>query len=285
MPTSTVTADKRDGASVLEWVLGLTATPSRGSFHDFDLRDRGGTVAGTLDVAPLRPPPAYPHTCTAPNLRRSWVLGVVPGGHLLGRHGEARRLLAGLERADVWQFGPDGLTEDEAGGDQPSGLSDGFAELGIVSGTSLESAAYPPIVQVVSASGPATCASGLNELVERAVWDRERRPDPGVAHHLLLWVGGTDLEARAAMERDGPPEPPLLPEQVGSVWLARCGRPEGLFLADRVWQTNDLGEWEALGPVPRVAPHAGRSDPGGRRRSEAPPPPVAALSRPSSPRP
>ena len=275
-----MTPDKRDGAAVVEWVLGLTATPSRGSFHDLDLRDRGGTIVGALEVAPLRPVRAYPHTCAAPTLRRSWVLGVVPGGHLLQRHGEARRLLARLESADVWSFGPDGLTEDEAGSGQPSLLSEGFAELGVVSGTSVESVAYPPVVHVVSAAGAATSGSALNELVERAVWDRERAPATGVDRHLLLWVGDRDLEARAAMERDVPPTPPLLPERAGSVWLARRGGLDGLFLADRLWQTNDLGEWETLGPVPRVAPRPGPVTAG---RTPAAAPPVAALSRPAQP--
>lgn len=239
------TPQKREGAAIVEWVLGMDAMEAPEGPHDYELR-RGGEVAGAVCVATLRPasPPAsYPMACAAPNLRRSWVLDVEAGVQLLGHHAEVRRLLAALEDFGIWRFGPGAATPPAA-----------FARLGVVAGTGLETSSYPPVVRLAAPPGDKSAPQMLNGQVERHAWLEQTRAalrQAAGAHHLFLWIAEGDLAARAVMEAGDPPPPPVVPSEVTTVWLARRGPATGPLLADRLWQTDERGEWDALGAVRR----------------------------------
>jgi len=113
----------------------------------------------------------------------------------------------------------------------------------------------PPTV-VAKASEPAvTSVEVVNQAVEDAVWRVPNRVRLGCTevgdNHLFVWLNRADPVATAAMDPDEVPRPPLLAPETTTLWVARRPATEDGGLADRVWQTNGAGEWEALGPVLR----------------------------------
>ncbi|MGH9281258.1 MAG: hypothetical protein ACRD12_24650 [Acidimicrobiales bacterium] len=98
-------------------------------------------------------------------------------------------------------------------------------------------------------------ATLVNDLVESEAWRTQVRTrlgvSPPLAGNLFVWVDDRDRRTRAAMERDEPPGPPKLPPEVAVAWVARRAVDDDRLIADRVWQTGESREWEALGPIAR----------------------------------
>ena len=117
---------------------------------------------------------------------------------------------------------------------------------------------------VVSAAGGAGGAwSGspavVNEVIEDEAWRAENLARFGGVErgerHLFVWLGEDHGEAFRAMGPDETPEAPLPPRGITTLWVARRPAARAGWLADRVWQTNPRGEWEALEAVPRSCDH------------------------------
>ena len=244
---------KHDAAAIVEWVLGVAVVPAnRSASYDFDILG-SETVGGALHVADAAPsePSSYPLFCAAPTLQRSWVLTVVSDASVLGEHWKIRRLLAVLERAEAWEFGhaPGGAS---FAGDLAGGLAvDALNAVGVMAGLGVPTGEYPAVIRL---TGPRVggAAHVVNDVVEDRVWlddGRKRMDRVAGCRHLFVWIDETDLAACWAIESDIPPEAPVRPPELTSLWVARRAAPGTGLLADRLWQTNDVGEWEALGPV------------------------------------
>jgi hypothetical protein len=130
-----------------------------------------------------------------------------------------------------------------------------LAALGVVQGAGAVMARGPSVVALAPAGIGASSAHVVNEVVEDEAWRPETRGWAGEVdagnRHLFVWVDDADIDARVAMEPDVPPEPPLLPLGLTHAWVARRPAQPGPVVADRVWQTNEQGMWEGLGPVRR----------------------------------
>jgi hypothetical protein len=173
---------------------------------------------------------------------------LAPGAVLAGRHGRLRRLLEALELAAITSF--------DAACPESSTVVEALNTMGVTSGASVPRAEYPAMVRVAPFHS-STSAHVVNEVVEDEAWRDESRNGTGLVaeprRQLFVWVDEADIETRVAMERDVPPEPPVLPASVTAVWVARRARARGELLADRVWQTNESNEWETLGAIRRTA--------------------------------
>ena len=244
---------KHEAAALVEWVLGVTVVPAGDAdSYDFDIIE-SGEAGGALQIADAAPagPPSYPVVCAAPNLQRSWVLTVVSERALLGEHWKVRRLLAVLERSSAWEFGRTSGA-GSASEDLPGTLAvDALNALGVLAGVGVPTAEYPAVIRL---TGPRVGGSAhtVNDLVEDRAWlgdGRERMDRVAGCRHLFVWIDESDLAAWWAMESDIPPEAPVRPAELTSLWVARRAAPATGLLADRVWQTNDAGDWEALNPV------------------------------------
>jgi len=110
-----------------------------------------------------------------------------------------------------------------------------------------------PTVVAKFPESSAISAEAVNEAVENEAWRAGTRArlarSDAEDRHLFVWLASPDVGARAAMDPDVVPAAPLLVPETTTLWVARRAAADGEVLADRVWQTNALGEWEALGPV------------------------------------
>lgn len=191
-----------------------------------------------------------------------WVLGVTgrpatrPDGHHfdLWEKGELVGGLLVVSAGAVPTF-PDG---DRAGG----GADRGTSELAPHRTRPRASASLCPPVVVSATSGAerAGSAAAVNEVIEDEAWRKENLDRLGGVgggqRHLFVWLGEEHGDAFSAMDRDVPPEPPLQPLGITTLWSARRPAARAGWLADRVWQSNPRGEWEALEAVPRSCDHA-----------------------------
>lgn len=118
------------------------------------------------------------------------------------------------------------------------------------------SAALSPM----SCVGRTGSAAAVNEVVEGEAWRKENLLRLGGSgdgeRHLFVWLGEEHGEAFGSMGDDMPPESPLPPLEITTVWVARRPAARAGWLADRVWQTDATGEREALEAVPRSCDHA-----------------------------
>lgn len=246
-------AEQAEAAAIVEWVLGIEARPpALDHGYDFDLID-GATPVGVLQVVhagPSADPLGFRVICGAAELERSWLLGVSPGTDVRSRQPELRTLLRRMEWCGAVWFGP--LAGDPPDGEDARPIVDALGALGVVAGVGVDVGEDPPGVRVTSSIGGIGWSSHVNEVVETEAWrlDARRRLQGALGdRHLFVWIDGSDLHARSAMEADSPPARPALPVEATCAWACRRAAGDSPLLADRVWQTDEAGEWQVLGPI------------------------------------
>ncbi len=263
--------DLHDARTIVEWVLGISLEPAGPrnleTGHDFHLLEDGRRI-GAMVVARSICPSSGPQACGPVRRlswnaggRRSWVVRL----EALGRSGPDERMIVGL-LAELERAGGTGFQRADqvrvaalrAAGVRLSPAErvlEDLAAFGVVEAEPYLGDDLPTVMN--GASGPArTTAQAVNEAVEDAAWRPANRAcfaGCGVGdRHLFVWLDPADLNAYAAMDADDVPSPPLQAPETTSLWVAR--RPPANnhdLLADRVWQTNAVGEWEDLGSVVR----------------------------------
>ncbi len=252
----------------MEWVLGVYAEPavqrSGRQVHDFDLFE-GGRRTGALVVArSTRRSSSSPWGSMRRQRwdaggRRSWVvrLGSV------SRSGPDERMIVGLltELEDSGGTGFRRADQVRVAALRAAGVRLSPAErvledlevFGVVAADSQGGEGMPTVV--AKAPEPTfTSPEAINEAVEDEAWrpgNRDRLAGSGTGAadcHLFIWLDPADIVAHAAMDPDAVAAPPLLAPETTVLWVARRPRTT-VALADRVWQTNAFGEWEALGSI------------------------------------
>lgn len=261
--------DHQDAIAIVEWVLGVAASPVGGDGQD-DYRLTGGDgTIGTLGLGVARTPlwltqPSL--VIPAPALTRSWLLYHPPSAEILCHLRTVVDILGDLDAAGVGAL--------DAPRSQP-GVGAAVRSLGRFGVLRAMSLDQDPGEAVISfAPPPYWLAAGhspshlVNDAVEDEIWagTGARRWDgsaPCLERHMFIWVDPADLGLRAAMEADCPPAAPIRPGNVDVVWVARHAPRRSGLLADRIWQTGADGEWEPLAPVRRsVRPLAAVAAPG-----------------------
>ncbi len=252
-------SDLHDARVIVERVLGASVeaaeprSPMEG--HDFDLSE-GGRPTGAMVVARSVCPPQPQFRGAKRRLvwvavgQRCWVIRLeavsragldghmivgllaeleAAGGTAFQRADQVR--VAALRAAGVRLSPAERVLED-------------MVAFGVVGAESRLGPPDPPTVVATEPSPAIALAEAINEAAEDEVWapaTRARFPcaDAG-DHHLFVWLDSAGIAADATMGPDVVPPPPLLAPETTTLWVA---------VADRVWQTNGVGEWEALGPI------------------------------------
>lgn len=283
----TAIEDAQDARTIVEWVLGTRAEPSASAGtpggYDFDLVDNGrraGILAVTRSARPAHPRPwgsVRRLQWDAAGLEWSWVVRFGPG------HGPAvdRRMITGLLQ-ELEQAGGEGFQRADrvrvaalrAAGVRLSPAERVIEDLAAFGASAAERSPCVPPRPVVTAKLPqagSTSAEAVNEAVEDEAWRGGNRarlaPVDAGDRHLFVWLDEADVAAWAAMGPDVVPAPPLLTPEATTLWVARrpVAAAAGDLLADRLWQTDDDGRWDALGPVRRTASRPGDAGPGPRQ--------------------
>lgn len=243
-------SDRNDAAAIVEWVLGVRATPVGRPEDGFRLTE-GTEAVGALHVAcaPVDRRGIGRIACAAPELERSWLLDLAAGIEPGDGQTELRARLLRLERAGVSHFGPlaDGALDREA-----ANAILGLVSLGVVSGVGVHAGEHPRVIRTVTNPDGTDALRRVNDVVEDEAWRhevRQRLERAAGTAHLFVWVSDTDIDARSAMQADEPLRHPVLPPEVGSAWIARRSDTADDLLADRVWQTDEDGKWQALGSI------------------------------------
>jgi len=273
--------DLHDARTIVEWVLGISLEPAGPrnleTGHDFHLSEDGRRIGAMVVARSIRPSPG-PQACGPVRRlswnaggRRSWVVRL----EALGRSGPDERMIVGL-LAELERAGGTGFQRADqvrvaslrAAGVRLSPAErvlEDLAAFGVVEAEPHLGDDDLPTVMTRASEPARTTVEAVNEAVEDEAWrpaNRARFAGCGAGdRHLFVWLDPANLGAYAAMDGDDMPSSPLQAPETTSLWVAR--RPPGDdhdLLADRVWQTNAVGEWEALGSVVRrrvLAPASG----------------------------
>lgn len=266
--------DLHDAKAIVQWVLGVHleravpsgsggATGSAGG-QDFDLSE-GGRRTGAMVVA-RSVATSHPQTWGSVTRlrwgaggRRSWAIRL----EAVTRSGPDERMIVGL-LAELEGAGGAGFQRADqvrvaalrAAGVRLSPAErviEDLAAFGVVGAESRFDPEEPPTVAAKASEAACTYSEAINEVVEDEAWrptNRARLTGSDVdERHLFVWLDPANTVANDAMDPDEVPAPPLLAPETTTLWVARRPPTDGGFLADRVWQTNATGEWEALAAV------------------------------------
>jgi len=261
--------DRHDAKLIVEWVLGVAleprvAVPVGGA--DFDLLEDGRRTGAVVVARSHR----SPHLRAWGSVRRlsweasglrSWLVRLGP----VSRSGPDERMIVGLlaelelaggagfERADqvrVAALRAAGVRLSPA-----ERVLEDLAVFGVVGAEPDQGTGCRMTVVAKVPESTDTSVDAVNEAVETEAWRADNRGrlarTDAEDRHLFVWLSPTDVAARAAMDADEVPAPPLLVPETTALWVARRPAADSDLVADRVWQTNPLGQWEALGSVAR----------------------------------
>jgi hypothetical protein len=241
-------------AELVASYLGGAEIASRTEGHDFDLRLHDGRViclevTQAMVAGEIEAGKALNKETWAPKLVTChWHLSLIKVPRVKRLVEAVERSLTILEGERVYSMDRRNSPEP---GEEPSLTAQGAIQelysLGVRRATG-----FPGTSPLIT-FGCSSIGNTTPELVNSAVLAEATKPDnlrklrdsEADETHLFVWIDSTKEQAAVAMDGGVPPEPPQLPHEVTSVWIAlRSGRSDRAARA--LWRLTPPGGWHVL---------------------------------------